>query len=93
MLYAIFLVKNNFHKIVSNINLCIIVYDVTNKLSYKNVERWRKKVMDECGADKFIIVGNKIDHNDRKINDENTINVSIKRRHNILRLLQEIDCI
>ena len=78
---------------LGNINLCIIMYDVTNKLSYKNVNQWKKKVLDECGSDKFIIIGNKIDHKDRKINDESTINISIKRRHNILRLLQEIDSI
>ena len=78
---------------LGNINLCIIMYDVTNKLSYKNVNQWKKKVLDECGAEKFIIIGNKIDHNDQKINDENTINISIKQELNILRVLQEIDCI
>jgi len=79
---------------LSDINLCIIVYDVTNKISYKNIEKWKKKVLSECGADKFIIVGNKVDlENQRTIKDDNTINISIKRKINLLRLLQEIDVI
>lgn len=78
---------------LDNINLCIIMYDVTRETSYKNIEQWKKKVIDKCGADKFIIIGNKIDLNGPKISDEHSINISIKQELNILRVLQEIDCI
>ena len=79
---------------LDNINLCIIVYDVTRETSYKNIEKWKKKVIDKCGADKFVIIGNKVDlENKRKINDDNTINISIKNKINLLRLFQEIDVI
>ena len=83
---------NTCHNL-DNINLCIIMYDVTRETSYKNIEKWKKKVIDECGANKYIIIGNKTDLDEKKIDDKSSINISIKKRHNILRVLQELDII
>ena len=71
--------KYSSHNInLKDIDICIIMYDVTNKLSYKNIKFWKVKLKKLCGNIPTIIIGNKIDSKSRKIIDNNTINISIK---------------
>lgn len=55
------------------------MYDVTNKISYKNIQFWKLKVQNLCGNIPSIIVGNKIDSDYKRIIDNNTINISTKK--------------
>ena len=51
---------------------CFIVYDITNEISFNNVEKWYEHVQKEAGQDiSIILVGNKCDKEDeRKISKE-----------------------
>lgn len=40
---------------------CIMVFDVTRKLTYKNLERWYEELQDNCKGLPTIVVANKID--------------------------------
>tara|TARA_Y100000389_G_scaffold204259_1_gene255922 strand:- start:15468 stop:15944 length:477 start_codon:yes stop_codon:yes gene_type:complete len=71
------------HQISDKIHLCVIVYDTTSKLSYKNIPEWKTKVVNMCGNVNFLIVGNKIDHTDTKNIGKNVIHISAKRDWNI----------
>ena len=75
---------------LNNIDLCIIMYDVTNKLSYNNIDFWMKNVIKLCGNIQILQVGNKIDNINRKIT-VNTINISAKTNKNIELLFETID--
>lgn len=49
----------------------IIVFDLTNEQSFKDLDFWIKKIRDLSGDIPFIIVGNKIDlENERKISKD-----------------------
>lgn len=46
----------------------IIMFDVTSKISYKNVRSWYKKVTDCCRKNiPIVLCGNKVDVKDRKV--------------------------
>ena len=75
---------------LSNIDLCIIMYDVTNKLSYINIEFWMKNVIKLCGNIQFLQIGNKIDNINRKVT-VNSINISAKTNKNVESLFETID--
>jgi len=48
-------------------SVAIVVYDITSKQSYHNVDKWIEDVRDECGNDVIImLVGNKSDLNDHR---------------------------
>ena len=85
--------KYSTHDInLSYIDICIIMYDITNKLSYKNIEFWKQKVQNLCDDIPTIIVGNKIDSHYRKFIDNNTINISTKNHnyvHNLFEIIQQ----
>ena len=51
---------------------CFIVYDITNEITFNNVEKWYEHVQKEAGQDiSIILVGNKCDKEDeRKISKE-----------------------
>ena len=63
---------------LTHIDNCIIMYDCTNKLSYKNISFWKKKLFEICPDIKPIIVGNKIDQPSLKIVDDKSINISVR---------------
>ena len=67
----------------TQINNCVIMYDCTNKLSYKNIDFWKKKLKEMCPDIQPIIVGNKIDIDSLKIVDDDSINISVKTGENI----------
>ena len=83
--------KYSSHDInLSDIDICIIMYDVTNKISYKNIQFWKLKVQNLCGNIPTIIVGNKIDSDYKSIIDNNTINISTKNNvHNLFEIIQQ----
>jgi small GTP-binding protein len=56
-----------FHPVFPiGITKVIIVYDMTNRMSYKNLEWWREKANVEYSVPIFV-VGNKMDNNNCKI--------------------------
>ncbi len=49
-------------------DLAIIFFDITNKLSFKNVDQWTKSFRNSCGNKiPIILVGNKVDIRERKV--------------------------
>ena len=48
---------------------CFIVYDITNEISFDNIEKWYELIQNETGKDiPVIIIGNKCDlENERKV--------------------------
>ncbi|MBD3192412.1 MAG: GTP-binding protein [Candidatus Heimdallarchaeota archaeon] len=71
----------------------ILVYDITNQESLKNLPKWVEEVLknNEGGLETFVIVGNKIDLIDQKeIKDENVLEfteqLSDKMKHGILHI-------
>ena len=47
------------------------MFDVTNKLSYKNVKGWYDEVVEVCGDIPFVLCGNKVDVRDRIVLPQN----------------------
>lgn len=47
-------------------NVIIVVYDITNKKSFENVECWLKSIEQNCGYVDIIIVGNKNDLEEKR---------------------------
>jgi len=46
----------------------IIMYDTTNKLTYRSVPKWHRSLTQVCGESiPMVLVGNKVDVHDRKI--------------------------
>lgn len=46
---------------------CIIMYDVTSRITYKNVPNWYSQVKQYCPNIPIVLVGNKVDAEDRKV--------------------------
>eukprot|EP00921_Rhytidocystis_pertsovi_P015153 GHVQ01024212.1.p1 GENE.GHVQ01024212.1~~GHVQ01024212.1.p1 ORF type:complete len:206 (+),score=24.38 GHVQ01024212.1:699-1316(+) len=44
-----------------NSNACIMVFDVTRKVTYKNLEKWYQELQEYCPDIPCIVVANKID--------------------------------
>jgi len=49
---------------------CLVVFDVTNKVSFENLEMWFQEVKDNCIKIPIILVGNKIDLTNRQVTSE-----------------------
>ena len=45
----------------------IIMFDVTSRISYKNVPKWHKDLTRICENVPIVLVGNKADSKDRKV--------------------------
>ena len=80
--------KFNITSFPEDIDIYIIVYDVTNSLSYESVSFWKTKKKEFYDAKvPTIIIGNKIDMGrQRKINDSGSLNISVKKKKNIPKL-------
>ena len=80
--------KFNITSFPEDIDIYIIVYDVTNSLSYESVSFWKTKKEEFYDAKvPTIIIGNKIDMGrQRKINDSGSLNISVKKKKNIPKL-------
>ena len=75
--------KSNLPEAVS---ICIIMYDVTNKMSYDSIPFWKNVIESNYSNKKplVFVVGNKVDSKQyRKVNDLTTINISVKKNKNI----------
>ncbi|CAD8204270.1 unnamed protein product [Paramecium octaurelia] len=48
-------------------NCAIIMFDVTSRISYKNVPKWHKDLTRICENIPIVLVGNKVDSKDRKV--------------------------
>ncbi|MHA1264224.1 MAG: Rab family GTPase [Candidatus Helarchaeota archaeon] len=72
-------VRSNFY---AGSNAAIIVFDVTNLISFDHVENWFSEVKRFCGNIPYFLLGNKIDLiNERKVTTE--MIVTITRRLNL----------
>ena len=40
---------------------CVVAFSTTDRSSFDAVQKWKKKVEDECGAIPMVLVQNKID--------------------------------
>ncbi len=45
----------------------IIMFDVTSRMTYKNVSKWHSDLIPVCGNIPIVLVGNKVDVKDRKV--------------------------
>lgn len=48
-------------------NACIIMFDVTHRRSYGNVEEWYDRLKEVCTNIPIVLCGNKVDCKDRKV--------------------------
>jgi small GTP-binding protein len=81
-------VKFNIQKsnLPEEVSICIIMYDVTNKMSYDSIPFWKNVIESNYSNKKplVFVVGNKVDSKQyRKVNDLTTINISVKKNKNI----------
>jgi small GTP-binding protein len=64
-----------------DIDLCVLMYDTTNRLSFKSLQFWKQKINSFGVNPEIIIVGNKTDGAAGKINQFNL--VSVKNNSNL----------
>jgi GTP-binding nuclear protein Ran len=48
-------------------NCAIIMFDITSRITYKNVPKWHKDLTRICENVPMVLVGNKVDVKDRKV--------------------------
>lgn len=58
----------------------IIMFDVSSRITYKNVQKWYKDLTRVCGNIPIVIVGNKVDIKDRKVKSRQII---FPRKHGL----------
>lgn len=58
----------------------IIMFDVTSRVSYKNVPNWHRDLTRVCENIPIVLVGNKVDIKDRKVKAKN---INFHRRKNL----------
>jgi len=59
----------------------IIMFDVTNRMTYKNVPNWHRDIVRVCDTGiPIVIVGNKVDIKDRKVKAKN---ITFHRKKNL----------
>jgi GTP-binding nuclear protein Ran len=58
----------------------IIMFDVTSRLTYKNVPNWHKDIVRVCENIPMVILGNKVDIKDRKVKPKN---ITFHRKKNL----------
>jgi len=49
----------------------IIMFDVTSRITYKNVPQWYRDIRRVCGAIPVVLTGNKVDVADRQVKPKN----------------------
>jgi Ras-related protein Rab-7A len=59
------------HAFYRGADACILVYDITNEQSFKNIEQWRNNFLDNAAPDDpktfpFLLLGNKSDLQDQR---------------------------
>ena len=72
----------------------IIMFDVTSRVTYKNVPNWHRDLVRVCENIAIVLCGNKVDVKDRKVkaktitfHRKKNLQVVYKKRSNILSLL------
>jgi GTP-binding nuclear protein Ran len=58
----------------------IIMFDVTSRITYKNVPKWHRDLVRVCENIPIVLVGNKVDVKDRKVKAKQ---ITFHRRHNL----------
>ncbi|OMJ65715.1 hypothetical protein SteCoe_3365 [Stentor coeruleus] len=58
----------------------IIMFDVTSRITYKNVPKWHRDLVRVCENIPIVLVGNKVDVKDRKVKAKQ---ITYHRRHNL----------
>lgn len=58
----------------------IIMFDVTSRVTYKNVPKWHRDLVRVCENIPIVLVGNKVDIKDRKVKAKQ---ITYHRRHNL----------
>ena len=48
-------------------NTVFIVYDITNRNSFANVDLWHKEICEELNSTPCVLIGNKLDLNGRRV--------------------------
>jgi len=61
-------------------NGAILMFDVTSRVSYKNVPQWHRDLTRVCESIPIVLVGNKVDVKDRKVKPKD---ITFHRRRNL----------
>merc|ERR1712086_675748 len=61
-------------------NCAIIMFDVTSRMTYKNVQNWHRDIVRVCGNIPIVLVGNKVDVKDRQVKAKN---IQFHRKRNL----------
>lgn len=51
----------------------IIMFDVTSRVTYKNVPHWHRDLLRVCDSIPIVLAGNKVDMDDRKVQAESMV--------------------
>ena len=63
----------------------IIMFDVTSRVTYKNVPNWHRDLVRVCDNIPIVLCGNKVDMKDRKVKAKS---ISFHRKKNLQVLIQ-----
>lgn len=61
-------------------NAAIIMFDVTSKITYKNVQNWHRDLTRVCGQIPIVLCGNKVDVKERQVKPKN---ITFHRKKNL----------
>lgn len=72
---------------VSPAQCAIIMFDVTSRVTYKNVPNWHRDLVRVCENIPIVLCGNKVDIKDRKVKAKSIVfhrkkNLQVKTRGN-----------
>ena len=58
----------------------IIMFDVTSRITYRNVPNWHRDLVRVCDSIPIVLVGNKVDVKDRKLKQKS---ITFHRKNNM----------
>ena len=75
-------------KIGGDVDLIVIMYDLTSKMSHCNTRRWKNYMTEQFGATPVVMIGNKSDIVDRITVHNDDPTVSVKTGSNLESVFQ-----
>ena len=75
--------NNALRNTVGKVDLVVIMYDMTNSISFRNTKYWKRYITEQLGETPVVMVGNKADMSDKITVRTDNIGISVKSGSNL----------